>query len=635
MLNVFRENLRHLKWILWIVAITFVLFFGASWWLVDPSGGQGPWAAMVNGETISARDHQRIARRIDEQYRQAFGDQYEQFRDSLNIEQQAAEQLVQLELIVQDARRMGLSVPKEEVTASIRRAFTDAEGRFIGTEAFDNYVSRQLGYGSVDGFVEAFEKELLFNKWQTAIGASVVIPQAEIEREFRRRYEKVTFDYVALPLSDYEDEVEVENAALGAWYEARRDRYSEGEGRRALYVLLDDAAVSERIEISDEEIQAYYDQNAELFNRPEQRQARQILFRVAPDAELDAVEAARDRAQNVAERIRGGEDFATLAQQLSEDEVSGAKGGDLGYFARGRMVPEFDEAVFTLETGVVSDPVRTDFGFHVIRVEDVRPAGQQPLEEVREQVRGQLRFAEIRDVAGELAAELRAKASEQGGLRGAAEELGLELRDTGVVSRSGTVPGLGPVPEMVRTMFELGQQELSEVLSLPRGEVLLQVEEIVPDYLPPLASRREEVVAEYRREQARDEAVRALQGAMEREGEDLAAVARRLGKEVLSTDPSLVRGQNLPEVGVDRAVENAAFSAVTGALVGPVEGTSAVVALRVSEREEADMSRLDTEGPLIANFLRAPRVDRLVTEKTAALRERAEVRINPQLVASN
>jgi peptidyl-prolyl cis-trans isomerase D len=472
---------------------------------------------------------------------------------------------------------------------------------------------------------------MLIGKWYDLLRSTIVVDPAAVEEEFRRRNEKVTFRYIALPTEALADEIEIADADLQAWYEAHRDRYTGGEGRRAIYVLIDEDAVAERVDISDEEVESYYEESRQVFERPERRELRQILLSVAPDASPDQVEAARQRAAELAARARGGEEFAALATQASDDEASRERGGQIGTFTRTQMEPAMAERVFALEEGAVSDPIRSDTGFHVVKVEDVLEAGVQPLEEVADQIRGQLRFRQSRDIGAEVAEELRERAAETGNLRAAAEEMELDPRDTGVVTRSGTVPGLGPVPQMIETMFELEPGEVSEVLSLPRGEAVLVVQETVPRYLPPLDTQRQQVEADFRRDRAGEQASERIEQALERAGGDLEAAARRLGAEVRETEPPFLRNQPLPEVGTSIALERAAFTTPVGEMVGPVRTDEAVVALEVVERQEPDPEQLEAERAQLLEALRQPRFQRLLQEKTQQLLERAEIDYNPEV----
>ncbi|GAB4225046.1 MAG: peptidylprolyl isomerase [Acidobacteriota bacterium] len=636
MLNLFRENLRHFKWILWVVAGTFVVFFGTAWYAVDPNRSGGDWVALVNDEPISTRAWRAVAENLEREMRQLYGQRWAQFREQANVPRMAVERLITQRLVLQDARRMGLRVTDAELAHTIAAlpAF-QREGRFVGREEYEQAIRRGLLGTTRDPvtFEESLRDDLLLQKWQQILTAGIPVTPEEIEREYRRRHERVTFEYVALPLEQLASGITPTEKELAAYYEAHRDRWAVDEARRALYVLIDDTAVAERIEISDDEIARYYEENKALFTRPEERRARQVLIRVLPDAPASEVEAARERARRIAERIRAGEDFAAIARAESDDEISAPNGGDLGFFPRGRMVPQFDEVVFSLEPGIVSDPFRTDYGFHVVRVEEIREEGLAPLDEVRQQIRDQLRFQRLRDETRALAEQLATLARETGDLRQAAEQLELTVSDSGFISRADTLPGLGPVPELINAIFSTDTGEIGGPVSLPRGEVLFTVEEAVENFLPPLATRREQVLAEFRRDRARELGVERMRQALEATGGDLAAAARRLGVEVGRTEPAFLHGQSLPGIGPDPAVEQVAFATPAGELAGPVAGSRAVVALRVLSRQEADMAKLAEERDQIIAALRAPRAQRLMEARLEELRAAAEIRVNQEFIS--
>ena len=381
--------------------------------------------------------------------------------------------------------------------------------------------------------------------------------------------------------------------------------------------------------MTDAEIQAFYDQNKEMFSRPEERRARHVLVKVDATADQATLDAAQKTIESVAAQARAGADFAQLAAKYSDDPGSKTQGGDLGFFPRGRMVPEFDEAVFTMAPGAISDPIRTSFGYHVIQLQEVRPAGQRPLADVKEQIKGQLRFPRLREEAAKLAKEFHAKVKAGADLRKTAEEMKLTVQDAGVVTRQGSVPGLGPAPEFVTALFALEKGAISDPVALPRGDAVIQLQEIVADYKPPLDAVRARVADDYRREQARDLALARARGAFDA---DLAKMAKALGTTVQSTQPSLARGQALPGVGLDPAIEAAAFAGTVGEIVGPVAGQRAVLVMRISGRSQAEMAKLADEAESIRASLRAQQAQRLIEYRIQELRSAAEVEFNDSLL---
>jgi peptidyl-prolyl cis-trans isomerase D len=642
-LNVIRENLRYTKWVLWLIVLSFAVFFGPAAFdlIVDTMSGRGPagigWAAIVDGETVSSGEWQQNARQMEEQYRRIYGEQYELIREQIDIGRVAADNLIRARLIVRDAERLGLRVPDAEIASAIRSfPIFQEDGRFIGTDRYQRLISRGAipPYRSAVDFERAIRDELLSGKWQALLTASIPLTEEEVRAEFRRRLEAVSLEYVVVPSSDYEGDTEPADDELRAWYEANREIYARGEGRRVLYVLFDDTAVADRVEIADEDIERYYQQNSSQYQRSEQRRASHILVAVSEDADAATVEGAREKAERLAETARSGEDFGELARANSDDPASREAGGDLGSFGRGRMVPEFEEAVFSMEVGEIAGPVRTLFGFHVIRLESVEPGGLQPLEDVREQIRAQLRFPKLRQAAEDLASEFREGMEGEASLGERAEQFGLEVRDAGVITRSSSIPGIGPAPELLDTLFGLARSEVSDAIALPTGSVVAQVEEVIEDWLPPLDKNREQVVTDWRRDQALAQARRDVDQAVTEANGEIARVAEWLGIEVLSTVQPLRRGQPLEVAGADQSIEAAAFGAQPEELVGPVVGDTSVVAFVVTERIEADMSVLATQRDTIERTLRAPKARQLIESRIDELVESADIKYNVELLGS-
>lgn len=638
MLNVMRDTLKYSKWILALVVLSFILFFGPGDWHScreeKAARAAAMWVARVDGRDIDLSAWQAHAQNLEAQYRQMFGANWEQLRKNLNVGRRAADDMIVKQLILRDAERLGLVVADEEIASLIKsHPSLQRNGAFVGAKEYRQAVQRGMfpPYRTPEAFEAAVREDLLAGKWRQLVGASVIVGKEEIEAEFRRRHEKSTFDYLALPVGTEASALAPGDAELEAFYRSHPDKFPKGEGRRVLYVLFDEAALADRVTVSDAEVEEYYKANLSQFEAPEQRRARHVLVSVAGDAAPDVVEAARRKAADVAQQARTG-DFAALAEKFSDDPGSKAQGGDLGLFARGRMVPEFDQAVFSLEKGVVSEPVRSPYGFHVIKVEEIVPAGQQPLAAVKEQIRGQLRFPRLRDEGARLAKDLRAKAKDAAGLRSTAESMKLTLREAGIVLKNEPVPGLGPVPALLDAVFATAKDGVTDVVDLPRGPAVAAVTEVVPDFQPPLAARRDRVLAEYRQTRGRDEARAKLAAAVARAGGDLEKAARELKLQVKKTEPAYTRGTFLPDVGADPALDQAAFSGPAGVASAAIAASQAAVVIKVTGREAPNMAGLAAEEATIRDGLREPIERQLIEERVQALQKAVKVEYNLELL---
>ena len=633
MLNWIRDTLKYSKWILMLIIASFILFYGVSWWDRGGKGGDANWVARVDGQNIDPTAWQVTSHQLEERYRQQFGNMYDQVRKSINVGRLAAEKLIQESLIVRDARRLGLSVSDDAVAASITSMpGLQQNGQFIGAAAYQKLV-RAGAFGpfrSAREFENAVRQDMLIAQWRGVVAASATVSKDDVAREFRRRHERTTFEYLALPLDKYAASVAPSDADLQAWFNAHPERFGAGEARKLAYVLFDEGVVGARAAVKDSEIQDYYNANAEQFNRPELRRARHILVKVAPDADAAAVEAAQKKAQSLADQARAGADFAKLAEKNSDDPGSKEKGGDLGLFKKGSMVPEFDDVVFSQRVGVVSDPVKTQFGFHVIKVEEIQPGGEIPLAAVKDQIRAQLRAPRVREVAMTLAQEFRKKATDESSFRAAAAAAKVAVQDAGAVLAGDPMP-FGPAPELVAEAFALKKGDVTGVDETQQGAVVAVVLDVVKDYKPTFASRRAQVDALYRRERAGELAKAELSAAVSRAGGDLEKAAKELKLEVKKTEPAFARGTSLPGVGGGSAIDAAVFNAPVGSVSQAAAGDGGAIIAKIQARSQADMSQLPAEEGFIREALQRPLGQQVIAKRIEELRRAAKIELNTTL----
>ncbi|HKQ96946.1 MAG TPA: peptidylprolyl isomerase, partial [Candidatus Polarisedimenticolia bacterium] len=432
MLQQMREQFRYLKWLLVLVVFMFGVWAFATW--TGGSGGrvsnEPTWAAKVNGEVVDGQAYLNYARQLDNTYQQMFREQYAQQRALIRVGRQAMNTLVDEELLYQAARAQGLSVAPAEVAAAITRDPSFQEnGKFIGVERYRNMFS--AARISVGDYEKHLERRLLVEKYRNLVGSGATVSDGEVEREFARRNQKTTLDYVVVDPTKLTSATPDE-ARLRAYYDAHRDRYLRGEGRTGLFVLINARELAATINVADADVRAAYDRDlASRYTTKEQRRASHILFKVpsgASDAETRKIEA---KAEGVLKRAQAGGDFAALARQFSEDSSAQA-GGDLNFFGRGQMVKEFEEPAFTLPVGSISNLVKSTFGYHIIKVTDTRAAAVQPFESVRDRIRQEIAVDRAGTQAGDRAAAI-AQAAAGGRLDEAARAAGLKATETGPV----------------------------------------------------------------------------------------------------------------------------------------------------------------------------------------------------------
>jgi len=432
MLLAIRERIMGVVgWIILGFLVVAFAFFGLNSYLQTDVVN---YAAVVNGQEISPGQQQRtydlLRRRMEEQLGQAFDPG---LLDDDMLKATALQQLINQTLTLQAADSEGFAASNEQVAARISAVEAFREDGVFSKEKYEQV----LGYQGIRPaeFEQNLKQDIINSQFTSGISATAATPKQSLSQAFVLEGQQRRFKYLLLPLSTFSSSVVVSDEEIATYYEANADAFMTPEHVRAQYLELNVATLDPGIEVDEQAIQALYDEQASNYVTPEERHARHILIRLSADADDAATTAALERAYSVVSRLDAGEEFAALAKELSDDPGSAANGGDLGFFGRGIMAPEFENAVYELQPGELSKPVKSPFGFHVIELVEIRPEEATPLAEVRDELTDQLLSAERGDLFYEKSETLSNIAFEQPDtLQGAADELELEIKDTGWVS---------------------------------------------------------------------------------------------------------------------------------------------------------------------------------------------------------
>ncbi|HKQ61180.1 MAG TPA: peptidyl-prolyl cis-trans isomerase [Candidatus Polarisedimenticolaceae bacterium] len=641
MLNVMRDSFKPgsrlrplLQVFLLLVAVSFTFYLGAYFFgQRSDNGREGDWAAKVNGREISSREFTSRARNIDGYYRKLFGTNYEQLRKSLRVGSQAIRQLVDDELILQDAERLQLRVSREELAERIRTdpSLKDASGLFIGTERYQDVVGKNYP-GGVPAFEQAMGTQILIDHWNDLMTQSADVGDAELEREYRRRNEKAAIDYVLVASQRSPVATTVSDAEARSWYDAHREHYQRPESRRIRFVRVDRSSQLAQVQVSDAEAQASYDANRSNYTHPEQRRARHILFRLPAEAKPADKQRLRQQAEAALARLHAGEAFEPLARSLSQDPASAQQDGDLGFFSRGQMLPAFDEAAFNTPIGQLAPVVETSVGFHVIQVTDSRPQGQTPFPDVREAIVQQLKLRRAQERAEAEAKRIHDSIPAPQQLEEAAKREGLRV-ESRLLLRGERLGELGASNDVTDAIFALAPGSLGQPLRTATGMLLVAVDESVPPGVAPFEEAADGVRTDVLNERARAAALASAQQALTRYG-SLDAVAHGLELERQHSG-DLAPGQGLPSAG-GQAPELDARLFAPSAHVGE-RGVAAVpagaVIYEITQRQAFDAAAFSAARDALRRELREERRNNLRESILAQLRRREEVQVNDALVA--
>ncbi|NOY44268.1 MAG: hypothetical protein GXP50_02260 [Deltaproteobacteria bacterium] len=629
MLNQIRKNVRnpYVQAILGLIILVFIFFFG---WGVRSQ--KATYVAKVNDTEIDLATYQRAYGNLTDLYRKAYGDRWNaRMARELGLARRALDQLIDQTLLLQEADRRDIEVTDEELAAAIQAVGAFQEGgRFSKKRYLQILDANRI---TPLEYEESTRRELLLRKVEQAIRSQAQVTDAEVEAEYRDRNTKARIAFVAFRPEAFEADVKVTDEALADFYEAQKEQYRIPERRSARYILFGPEAFEKDVEVTDAEIEQEYNWRAGEFTVAEAVRARHILLKVPPNADEAKEKEVREKIEKLRQQILDGADFAELAKKYSEDPGSKDRGGDLGYFERGKMVPEFEKVAFELEPGQVSEPVKTAFGYHLILVEDHRQARQQPLEEVRDRIEQDIRRRKALELAF-TAADNTLMDLEDGKVTWDELAKEHEVKTTGLVTKTDRIPGVAKPDEFRDLLFSTAPDGPGEILETPEGTYLIAVAEAKPAEIPELEAVRERVEAAYRKAQAarlaREKAEQFLAEAREK-GWDEAVKERGLTAE--TTLPFAKKGGAVPKIGWSPELKEAVFALEPGQVADePFEVNGAVYAVRLVERIEPDMSGLEEARERIRKELLSKKQGEYFDEYLKRLRAEAEIEINEDLL---
>ncbi|RUO59396.1 peptidylprolyl isomerase [Pseudidiomarina insulisalsae] len=595
MLERIREGSQSfwVKVFLVLIALTFALAGIGGYIANQPA----PAVALVNGEEITQAEFDRAVENERARQQQQLGDFYDQLardpRFTQQLRQRVVTDLVNQKLLEQAATARGLRVSAEQVKAAIRDIPS-----FKVAGQFDNdlYLTtlRSLGY-TPDGFARVVRRDLVTQQFVQGIVSSEFVLPSEVDATQRLIGQTRSGKYAEFALADYIDQVEVDETAVENWYNNNIEQFAVPEQVKVAYVLIDAGSIAEQITIDEEEIRAYYEGNIDNYSTAPQYRFSHILIEAGEDEA-----AAREQASEILAELEAGADFAELAQQYSDDVFSGEQGGDLDFIERGTMDADFEEAAFALENvGDITGVVETSFGYHIIKLTDIKEGSVTPFAEVRAEIVAELqeervtqRYYELQQQVSELTFEV------PDTFAPVTEELGLPARETDFFSRN-SAPAPLDSPAVLTQVFSdqlINEQLNSELIEVSDTEsVVVRVLEHKPETIQSLSEVRDQVVENVRHEQAQEMAQQAADElvAQLRAGEATAAEFKALdnvGRQAPSQPRAVV--QTLFELSVPAAD---GMSVGTANLANGSVAVVALTGMQQGEVNEAQTAQLQEQ----------------------------------------
>ena len=551
--------------------------------------------ATVGDQTVTVLEVQREARQMLRQQLPRGGPEANALMPY--FVSQAAERLIDEKVLVDEAHRMGLRVSDDELRDDLQHGSLGPtlfpDGKFIGQEEYANLL--QQHDLTVPMFEAQIKDDILTRKLQALVSSGAFVSEGDVRKEFDQRNTKVKFDYAVITQADILKELHPTDEELKAFYDRNKAQYNNSipEKRQIKYVVIDSSKMAAATTVTDKDLQAYYDQHREEFRVPDQVKVSHILIKTPlpePGAKVDEKAVADDRAkaEDVLKQVKAGGDFAKLAEKYSDDPGSAKQGGELGWIGRGRTVPEFEKAAFSLGKGQTSDLVKSSYGFHIIRVEDKQEAHLKTLAEVKSEIEEKVKRQKATQ-ATEAASNALLNQARTDGFDKAAAAKGESAVTTDFFSRTENLPGLGANPQFMDAVFGEAEKAPPDVVQLPQGYVVFQLMAIKPPATPTFEEIRSKVESEFKNERAGFLVQQKTQELSDRAkaSHDLKKAARELGATVKTSDLVAPDGQ-VPDIG-SMANASAIFSLKPGDISAPITaGGNGVVAQLVEKQAPTD-----------------------------------------------
>jgi peptidyl-prolyl cis-trans isomerase D len=566
--------------------------------LSGPVGGASPDAvASVNGHEITIDDFQR-------EFNQATQNQSVPAMMRSIYAQQILDQMIFQQALDYEATRLGLQVTPDEESDRLKQIFPDSWlGGVWQKDRYVDEVQQRTGM-SVPQFEDAMRDDMLQQKFRQLVTDGITVSSAEVAQEFRWRNEKVTIDYALIKASDLAATIHPSDADLSAWFAKNQARYQVPEKRSGRYALLDLAKLRATTQISDDVLRNYYNSNINQYKVENRVHVEHILFKTVGKTDAEVAEI-RKKAEDVLKQAKHGANFEDLAKKYSEDDATKPKGGDLGWIVEGQTVPEFQQAAFSLPKGAISDLVKTQYGFHIIKVLDHENAHTKSFEEVRDSILQPMLdekvSSEANDISDQMASAVRQ--SDRQSLDDLAKRFNLETGDIPPVTATEPVGLLGNAPALHRALSEMSAGELSQPIQVDNGFAIVTVKDILPAHQATLAEVHDQVLADYQHEKSIELAQERAQELAKRtqSGEKFDEAAKSLGLTVKTSDP-FARSGSIPDVGTAKQLQGA-FDMSVGQVSPAAKIGDNWVVYRVASHDSPDLSELAKQQDTIQQQL--------------------------------
>jgi len=627
MLTMMRNQKKVLSFFLWLVIVAFIGTIFLVWGMGGKTGSVN-YAIKVNDYKISYREYQNAYEDMSNTLRQLFGDQVNEIPEYKNLSKAVVDDLVNKYLLIEEANKSGVFVSDIEVLHAIAATKSfQVNGRF-DQQRYIQVLS--LNGINPETYEASIREQMLVNKMESLIKNSVSVTDQEIEKEYIYRNSSAIIRYLSLDPEKFKNQVRFTEKEIKAFYEENKDNYRVPEKIKVKYVIFDEKEYNTEVKVTDQEAENYFLQNKANFHQDEQVDARHIFVRVKDFNDKKENDAALKKINDALKEIEKGKTFEEVAKKYSEDSTA-ANGGYLGFFKRGEMVKEFEDAAFSLKPGDVSNVVKSPFGYHIIKVEKKLEEKDLSFEEVKPQIIEKIKsekekslfksyvFDTYRDILNEsnITAYLKKYPNK------------MSIYETPYFSFDENVAPFGNDNKVKNNIFKLDIAEISSVVDLNGKKYIFELMDRKESYIPAFEEIKDTVENDYIDNKALELSKKALEGELDT-AKSVEEVAKKL-KVTYTTTPSFKRLESIPSLGADSDLVNEIYKTKKGVIkkVYLLNGKSHII--EVMSVEKPDMAGLADERENLKAFLLTMKQDEAFKSYIESLKNKAEIYIDPNL----
>jgi peptidyl-prolyl cis-trans isomerase D len=611
-----------IKLLLGAIVIVFVF-----WGVGSFRAQRGGRVAMVNGDQITLDEYRDEYNNLMEQLRTRFGNKLdEKMIKTLQVKKQALNRLINNRLLIQESEKLKFRVSEKELADAILHI-----PAFQRAGVFDRYLYKNVLDRlkmTPESFEAAQKDQMLIDQLRTLVTSNAKVSDQEAREWYDWLNTSVDIEYVFFDPSRYKITQPTEEQ-IKSFYEKHKENYKTDTMIKVRYVHFDPNEYRSEVKLSDSEVREYYDENMDSFKIPKKVVARHILIKVSPDADPETVKKTKEKALKILKLAREGKNFAELAKKYSQGP-SRNNGGYLGEFTKESMVKPFADKAFSMKAGEISDPVRTRFGWHIIKVEKVIDAHTTPFKDAEKDIQRKLTDNKAKSLAYDAAESVSDIAYEGDDLIKAAKERHLKILTTDFFSKKNPPAGISDPSKFADIAFDLSTGEISDVQEFKDGYYILQLLTKVPPEIPPLDKVKETVKADLLKER-QDEKAKADASAFLsalKSGKTMDGESKQFHLTPKTTG-FFKRNGSIPDIGYDRGIAEAAFQLTREKKLpeNVLKGANGYYVIEYKNRKIIESDTFDKEEKIIKQQLLAQKKSEIFDALLAQLKSKADITI--------